>query len=374
MLPASHATGNVLGNLRPGWKPKMTWSTPTPEEQVQFLRNIQRLLSEGLFVASYKFALVRALADLAVLKGDDFGGPLDIDTGDIAAKFVEMYWRQSRPIPLGGQLAGVTLQQNTGKQAAIISQIADAQTECGTSLYRFQQTSPDRWSALVVAVGQVVRTMPLWKLQTVGQEQLDFLYDNLGRGNRITLKPGVAFCFRAFYELIRDLIEGAWVRFVQRLNANKLGNVTDLGTFLFGQERACLDAYRPILLDVQHGNCLYCQKPLSKQSQVDHFVPWARYPVDLGHNFVLAHVQCNNAKSDHLAAEDHLATWIDRNRLHRVELQTRLVEAALPCDWSATSQIAKWVYQQTEKANGQVWVAEKVLKHLGPSWSRSFAV
>jgi hypothetical protein len=46
----------------------MTWSVPTPEEQVQFLRNVQRLLAEGLFVASYKFALVRALADLAVPK------------------------------------------------------------------------------------------------------------------------------------------------------------------------------------------------------------------------------------------------------------------------------------------------------------------
>ena len=43
----------------------MTWAIPTPEDQVQFLRNMQRLLAEGLFVASYKFALVHALADLA---------------------------------------------------------------------------------------------------------------------------------------------------------------------------------------------------------------------------------------------------------------------------------------------------------------------
>src|SRR5262245_19779935 len=101
----------------------MTWSIPTPEEQVQFLRNIQRLLAEGLFVASYKFALVHALADLAVLKGDDSGAPLDIDTKDIAAKFVELYWQQCRPFQIGGQPSGLILQQNTGRQAAIISQI-----------------------------------------------------------------------------------------------------------------------------------------------------------------------------------------------------------------------------------------------------------
>lgn len=69
----------------------MIWPIPTPEEQVQLLRNMQRLLAEGLFVASYKFALVHALADLAVLKGDDSGSPLDLDTKDIAAKFVELY-------------------------------------------------------------------------------------------------------------------------------------------------------------------------------------------------------------------------------------------------------------------------------------------
>jgi hypothetical protein len=351
----------------------MTWPIPTPEEQVLFLRNIQRLLAEGLFVASYKFALIRALADLTVLKGDDSGAPLEIETTDIAAKFVDLYWRQSRPFQLGGEATGLILQQNTGKQAAIVSQIVRSQQECGGSLFRFKQLASARWSALVAAVDQVVCTMPLWKLQTVGEERLDFLYENLDRGTRITLKAGVAYCLRAFYELIRDLIEGAWVRFVQKVNASELGSVTDLGTFLFGEERASLDAYQPILRDVQNGVCLYCQKPLSKQAQVDHFVPWSRYPTDLGHNFVLAHAKCNNAKSDFLAAENHLAAWIERNREHQAELQERLIKAALPCDLTATVQIAKWVYQQTEKANGQVWVMEKVLRHLSADWSMCFA-
>jgi 5-methylcytosine-specific restriction endonuclease McrA len=350
----------------------MTWPAPTPEQQVEFLRNIQRLLAEGLFVASYKFALVHALADLAVLKGDDSGAPLEIETSDIAATFVELYWRQSRPFQVGGETAGLVLQQNTGKQAAIIRQIVQSQQEWNGSLFRFKQAA-DRWTTLIAGVDQVVCKMPLWKLQTVGDERLEFLYENLGRGDRITLKPGVAYCFRTFYELIRDLIEGAWVRFVQKVNANKLGNATDLGTFLFGQERASLDAYRLILLDVQKGVCLYCQQPLPKQTQVDHFVPWSRYPADLGHNFVLAHDRCNSAKSDFLAAENHLAAWVERNNEHQGELRDRLVEAALPCDLTAAEQIAKWAYQQTEKANGQVWVVDKVLRHLGPSWSACFA-
>src|ERR1700730_9642895 len=104
-----------------GGEATMTWAAPTPEEQVRFLRNIQRLLAEGLFVASYKFALVHALADLAVLKGDESGLPLALDANDIAAKFVELYWRQSRPFHISGEASGVILQQSTGKQAVIIS-------------------------------------------------------------------------------------------------------------------------------------------------------------------------------------------------------------------------------------------------------------
>jgi len=192
------------------------------------------------------------------------------------------------------------------------------------------------------------------------------------RGSRITLKPGVADCFRAFYELVRDLIRGAWVRFVQRLNADRLGSAADLGAFLFGEERAGLDAYRPILLDVQKGICLYCRRPLTRQAQVDLFIPWSRYPADLGHNFVLAHGRCNTAKSDFLAAEGHLAAWVGRNREHHAELQARLAEAALPGD-AAAEQIARWVYGQTERANGQVWVVEKVLRRLGPGRSQCFA-
>ena len=39
------------------------------------------------------------------------------------------------------------------------------------------------WKRLVREVAEVVRIMPLWKLQTVGREHLDFLYANTGAGN-----------------------------------------------------------------------------------------------------------------------------------------------------------------------------------------------
>jgi hypothetical protein len=48
----------------------IAYTPPTETDQLQFLKNIQRLLNEGSFVASYKFALLHALADLARCNND----------------------------------------------------------------------------------------------------------------------------------------------------------------------------------------------------------------------------------------------------------------------------------------------------------------
>lgn len=346
----------------------MTWPPPTPEDQVLFLRNIQRLLSEGQFTASYKFALLHAIADLCVLRGDDSGAPLKLNTHDIAEKFVELYWQQCRPFEMGGQIAGIVLLQNKGKQAAVISAIERARHDVGSSLYRLRQKAQDRWDSLLKDVRATVCDQPLWKLQNVGGETLSFLYDRTRARKTITLKPGVAFCFRAFYGLMRDLIQGAWVRWVQKHNAKNLGNLTNLGAFLFDRERSTLESYRSVLRDVQGGRCFYCRKDLHRRSDVDHFVPWSRYPTDLGHNFVLAHPGCNNDKSDHIAAEEHLAAWMDRNKQHSVELGRRLAAAELPHDFPASVRVAEWAYEQTEKAHAQVWVTDGVFRHLRPDW------
>jgi hypothetical protein len=52
------------------------------------------------------------------------------------------------------------------------------------------------------------------------------------------------------------------------------------------------------------------------------------------------------------------------------ELDQRLSEAALPHDFAASVRIAEWAYEQTERARGQVWIAKRDFKHLGPEWRR----
>ena len=91
----------------------MTPTPPSADEQITFLRNVQRILGEGSFVSTYKYALLHALADLAVLRGDDSGAALRLSAHEIAERFVELYWLQGASFRGKGHL-----RQNTGKPAA----------------------------------------------------------------------------------------------------------------------------------------------------------------------------------------------------------------------------------------------------------------
>lgn len=67
---------------------------------------------------------------------------------------------------------------------------------------------------------------------------------------------------------------------VRRFDCELLGTTTDLTEFMFGSERAQLGTIRDVLLETGPSRCFYCDKEVPGQtSNVDHFVPWARYPV-----------------------------------------------------------------------------------------------
>jgi len=347
----------------------MSEPPPTAAEQVRFLQQLQRILSDGGFVATYKFALLHALADLAVIRGDDTGDELPLKTREISEQLIELYWRQAAPFPSS---TPTILHQNTGRQAAVLAQIAAARELYGSTLGRLKQNR-QAWDKLLKRVDRTLCEMPLWKLQTVGQEKLDFLYENVGTGDQIILKPGVAYCFRAFYDLILDLVRGAWLRFVRSRNLSVLGSTVDLSAFLFGTERSSLALYQPILMEVQRGECFYCGGRLQSTAAVDHFVPWSRYPIDLGHNFVLAHISCNSSKADHLAAERHLERWLGRNEALGPQLEGSFRDANILHDAHASRAIAHWAYSTADRLGSLVWLKPMLLAKLSPDWQELFA-
>jgi 5-methylcytosine-specific restriction endonuclease McrA len=330
---------------------------PSAASQVDFLQNVQAVLEDGQFVATYKFALLVALADLAVESGVTDDSPCKIPLTDIAAKFIEYYWQQAAPF--AGARNAEVLAQNNGKQASVVNLLAAERLRTDT-LSRLR-ADPRRWHSVITRIARTVRTMPLHRLQIVVGQLRPFLYEHEEDASRIVLRPGVAFHLRRFHPLVTGLARDRWMAQVRRIPANlyAIGQTQDLEAFLFGADRLPIARHLPVLREHQQGYCLYCGGRLSGgDAHVDHFVPWSLHRYDALPNLVAAHAMCNRDKRDLLAAEAHLERWVERNdRIARSDpASTEVHGGEIESDPTPAHRIASWAYGRAHDLRSAVWV------------------
>lgn len=111
---------------------------------------------------------------------------------------------------------------------------------------------------------------------------------------------------------------------------------------------------------------LLSQRPWRHRADVDHFIPWVRYPTALGHNVVLAHAACNNSKKDLLATEPHLSRWALRNREHGETMARAFGRRGLDHHLQSSLMIVRWAYEYAERAKTHVWAGRsRELQALG---------
>src|SRR5512139_56055 len=207
----------------PPYRPSPSTPRPSAGEQIEFIANIERILSEGSFVATYKYALLVALVELAIERGDDSNRELVLPIRYIAYKFAELYWRQAAPYEADGVSGiGFVLHQNTGRQAGAITRLARLRDELkGSRSTLAEARRTAEWKRLVGQMQSLLKTMPLWRLQRVGHEDIQFLYEPGPGASHITLLPGVACHLRERAPLIRRLAQTEWLRFVLSLEQNQ---------------------------------------------------------------------------------------------------------------------------------------------------------
>lgn len=315
---------------------------PEPDEvgAIGLAERILTLLDQGRFTATYKYAVLLGLMDLCLEGTSNTGRPPEMaTTWQLAEKLIELYWAHTVPYAPSSNVH--VLRQNAGH--------ANSQAEIVAAIERFRnQSAPDAWAPLtrvklehreafnrlVAKVEWKLIEMPLPKLQRVGGCESRFLYEiawsddvryeqvrqyqrdsNGDFDNRILFKPGVSESLVRLNGLLRPLIHKQWTLKVAQINGLPEAR---LESFLFGSTRSATASVRGPLQEVQNGRCFYCEEPLGialeKRPEVDHFIPWARYPDDGLANLVVAHEKCNRWKRDFLAANAHVEKWLDRNR------------------------------------------------------------
>jgi hypothetical protein len=141
-----------------------------------------------------------------------------------------------------------------------------------------------------------------------------------------------------------------------RENLYLVGQAQDLEVFLFGAGREPIRMHLDMLLDIQEGRCLYCQREIIPASaHVDHFVPWVLHRCDSISNLVASHSECNLAKKDWLAAEIHLARWSDRNRT-RTASAMRATSLEDESEWESVKYITRWAYGRAYDLGLPTWL------------------
>ena len=341
------------------------------DDLVGFAERVLALLDQGAFVATYKYAVLLALMDLC-LEGTrrDGTSPDCITTRQLAEKVVELYWPQT------ADFRGRTLRQNSGNQARIVTDICRfraALADPSAPLNRVRQAAPARFERLVRQVEWTLILMPLPRLQVVGGETERLLYQ-IGWGidveknrrlvteyqrsrtggfdNRILLYPSVGDHLVALNGLLRPLVHRAWSAMVAQFNGL---HESKLESFLFGVDRTALAAVRPGLLDLQHGQCFYCGSRVPRNGEVDHFIPWARYPDNGIDNLVVADGRCNGAKRDFLAAPQHVASWRTRNQKDAAALANLAGDLRWETHPAETLGVARGLYLRLH-VGARLWV------------------
>jgi len=330
---------------------------------IAFAERLLMLLDEGAFTATYKYAVLLGLIDLC-MEGVSAKGvpPTTITTRQLAEKVIELYWPHTVPYP-GSEDADV-LRQNAGGQAEIVSAIRrfreSVEDDPLAPLPRARAAAAKRFETLVRRVEWKLIEMPLPRLQTLGTGEDRFVYEiawdrgvklqsvrDYQRGqtgafdNRVQLRPGVAEYLVQLNGVLRPLLHRHWTGMVARLNRLEASR---LERFLFGTERTSLVVIGRRLRDHQRGQCFYCGQDIRGPGEVDHFIPWSRYPDDGVDNLVFADRKCNGAKRDFLASAPHVERW--RHRMDDRELDELVAMTGWQRRSGATLGVGRAIYSR----------------------------
>jgi hypothetical protein len=213
--------------------------------------------------------------------------------------------------------------------------------------------------------------MPIPRLQVMGREEERFLYEygwtqdvrqgkvsRYQRGeptafdNTLRLQHGVAEHLIALTGILRPVIRREWALMVAGMNALPESRLEE---FLFGTSRIPLYAVRVPLGELQDARCFYCEGRLDDRTEVDHFIPWARYADNSLDNLVLSHARCNQQKRDFFAATEHLARWTERSRKRDADLGAIAASAGWPRNQARSLAVAQVMYTRLPEGT-RLWL------------------
>jgi hypothetical protein len=265
------------------------------------LKSVLQILVHGKNTNSYKFALLRALADTSKTSG---GTSFEISFATLAERFIEYYW----PLTVKHRVRqGIDPAKDPVVMRMIRTLASDKPLSRIDGAVAFAKQDAVGYSALVANVARQAFGDVIPRFHMVRRHEVrPRLYKVSSAG--IFVESAAATFLAAHADLLRFLAVAAWVKFTQPYS-----DAPRLFEKISGQrpERKT-GSYRSGLSRVDEAKCFYCGVK-SGVFVIDHFIPWSYVLEDRAWNLVFACKSCNGRKSDGLPEEPFLRNLMDRS-------------------------------------------------------------
>jgi hypothetical protein len=328
------------------------------------------IIDEGRRVATYKLALLLALLDACATESDPSGAaPQTLHTRVIASHVLRLYLPQSKDFVISDR--AVTLRQITAPRSRMLTMITELRRAADRSEPSSTDVRSNHSDTSEQTLDEVERTFaryPIRLLQVINGQHLPFLYDidwdervslrslHSAGGGQIRFHTGASDALLRLAPLVRPLIETHWTRMVAAINRIDLEEER-LRAHLFGTSRRSFPpTLRRDLATLHGGRCFYCDRRLGSRFDLDHIIPWSRYPNDAVENLVPTDPQCNNDKRDMLPTIVHVSRWAKQIEANGPGLEEIAQKSGWLADRAHTLAIARSTYRHLA-AGTPLWLA-----------------
>jgi len=310
---------------------------------------IERVLSEGKKSSTYKLALLRAIVDYVIESPQQVSrnGLHFVPLIDLARRALMYYWRPAiegirqgsdpRQQVIPGAVLG--LRDNHSKLRIRGVDLTDPGAGFPLALWMMQAKAiPKEVLSALLRTRRTLLEQPIQYVRNIGDRRLDlfslmtaapadghqhFLFDSyenqrkhaLGIGKKLKgpnwaclLGQEQAFLVlsaRTFEEIsslrfwLRDAIILRWIKECERFNTGDQGerlSIHSLELTLPERDPGRVQELKALYQDLGLDQCLYTRRNLSESWDLDHILPFSRFPVNLFWNLVPSHPAANRGK------------------------------------------------------------------------------
>ena len=288
--------------------------------QTRAVDQIEGILNRDRKVATYKFALFRALAEISTQEPRAArwlpGGRVAVPMDRIARRWLNYYWpiiASDRFVPQSQAEGAGNLQQPVTFRApllALIQQFSGQGAHGGLTAWHLASTS-GRLPAEIVAlerealrsIAGAIRSGPVTYAGGSLESGRVFEYD--ARTKAVLMSDGLWRELSLLGHWIVDAVVVRWAALTERFAQSQGLHSGDVLPLLLARpepERATAQA-RAVFLASGAGHCVWSGRELSHRSlAVDHLIPFALWGNNDLWNLVPAHAAINGHKSDKLPA------------------------------------------------------------------------